>query len=98
MPTNHQISTFSPEVLQAAEILRRHGAQEVYLFGSYARGDARPDSDIDLAIRGIPPEVFYQAVGEVLCTAKTPIDIVDLDDPGPLMDLLRQEGDFRRVL
>ena len=28
-----------------------HGARDVRVFGSWARGDARPDSDIDLLVR-----------------------------------------------
>lgn len=32
------------------EILRRHGVVEAYVFGSYARGTARPDSDLDLLV------------------------------------------------
>jgi len=32
------------------EIMHRHGASNVRVFGSVARGDARPDSDIDLLI------------------------------------------------
>jgi len=43
----------------AVEILRQAGAKEVYLFGSTAQGEERPDSDIDLAVRGLPPEAFY---------------------------------------
>ena len=31
-------------------IARRYGVERVFLFGSYARGDAKPDSDIDLRI------------------------------------------------
>lgn len=35
-------------------IAKKYGVDKVYLFGSYARGNARPDSDIDLRIdRGI---------------------------------------------
>jgi predicted nucleotidyltransferase len=34
-------------ILQAAE---RHGATQVRLIGSVARGEARPDSDIDLLV------------------------------------------------
>ena len=41
-----------------AALARQYGALRVYLFGSYARGDADADSDIDLridkgSIRGI---------------------------------------------
>lgn len=32
------------------DIAARHGVARVYLFGSYARGDATPDSDLDLRI------------------------------------------------
>lgn len=33
-----------------AEIARRHKAVKVYIFGSRARGTARPDSDLDLLV------------------------------------------------
>ena len=41
-----------------AALAARYGADRIYLFGSYARGDANKDSDIDLridkgAIRGL---------------------------------------------
>jgi predicted nucleotidyltransferase len=43
--------------LPIAEILRiahRHGANSVRAFGSRVRGDARPDSDLDLLVRMDP--------------------------------------------
>lgn len=30
--------------------MSRHGAERVGVFGSYARGEARPDSDLDLLV------------------------------------------------
>lgn len=33
-----------------APIAQRHGVQKVYLFGSYARGEATPYSDVDLCV------------------------------------------------
>lgn len=51
---------YSVEEIKAivAELAARYGADRIYLFGSYARGDANSDSDIDLridkgAIRGL---------------------------------------------
>ncbi len=41
---------------QLAELARRHGAARLVLFGSRARGDAAPGSDIDLAVYGMPLE------------------------------------------
>lgn len=33
-----------------SELGRKYGAEKIYLFGSYARGEANRDSDIDLRI------------------------------------------------
>ncbi len=35
-------------------IAARHGARNVRVFGSFARGDAGPDSDVDLLIDAGP--------------------------------------------
>ena len=35
-------------------IAARHGVQRVHVFGSFARGDARADSDVDLLIEAGP--------------------------------------------
>lgn len=34
----------------ASVIAERHGVERMFLFGSYARGDAKPDSDLDFLI------------------------------------------------
>ena len=34
----------------AREVAKRHGVERMFLFGSYARGDAKPDSDLDFRI------------------------------------------------
>ena len=39
---------------EIAEICRRHGVKELSVFGSAARGDMRPDSDIDLLVDFLP--------------------------------------------
>ena len=48
-----------PEIKSVvSELAQKYGAQRIFLFGSYARGDMEPTSDIDLridkgAIRGL---------------------------------------------
>lgn len=39
-----------------AELARRYGAQRLVLYGSRARGDHRYNSDVDLAVYGMPEE------------------------------------------
>ncbi len=85
------------EIEKAVGILLRNGAREVYLFGSHARNEAAPGSDLDLAVRGMPPEYFYRAVGEVCSALSVPADIVDLDESSPTLDYLKKHGDFLRV-
>jgi predicted nucleotidyltransferase len=42
----------TPEFLDA---LRAHGVVQAYVFGSTTRGEARPDSDLDLLVTFDPP-------------------------------------------
>ena len=41
---------------QLAALAKKYGARRLVLFGSRARGDHRPDSDIDLAVYDMPPQ------------------------------------------
>lgn len=41
-----------------AELYERYGIQSIKIFGSYARGDSRPDSDLDLIIEVEKPYRF----------------------------------------
>ena len=45
--------------LRAVEpALRAHGVAALYLFGSYARGEAGPDSDVDVFVDKAPGRPF----------------------------------------
>lgn len=61
-------------------ILRKYGAQKVFIFGSSVSGKQRENSDIDLACSGIPPELFFKAYGELLFQIDQHIDLVDLTE------------------
>lgn len=80
-----------------AEILRAHGARDVYVFGSSAKGTHRPDSDWDLAVRGLPPERFFRALAHITAASTRPVDLVDLDEDSPFVRHLACEGLLERV-
>lgn len=81
----------------AARALREAGAREVYIFGSARTGRLGPASDVDLAVSGLPPEVFFKAMGAARRALGRPVDLVDLDDESPFTRCLREEGALERV-
>jgi predicted nucleotidyltransferase len=69
------------EAKRLAQILAdEYGVERVYLFGSFAWGkEVRPDSDIDLAVEGLPPRQFFKAYGRLEKATRYAFDIVPLE-------------------
>lgn len=59
-PTLDDLRQVRDEILRIAE---QYGASNVRVFGSVARGDARPDSDVDLLVDFAPTTSLYEMVG-----------------------------------
>jgi predicted nucleotidyltransferase len=59
MSLREQIHAHREAVLEAAG---RHAAKQIRLFGSAARGDERPDSDIDLLVERVPGTSLFDHV------------------------------------
>ncbi len=71
----HSISDIQKIV---SDLARQYGAERVYLFGSYARGDMTADSDIDLridkgSIRGL---AFAGLLGDLEDALGTHVDLI----------------------
>ncbi len=81
-----------------AEILAiaaRHGARNVRLFGSVARGDARPDSDLDLLVDMEPGRSLFDLGGllfDLQALLGVDVDVVTEKGLGPRMraEVLRE--------
>ena len=79
---------YSVEEIQkiVSPIAARYGVDRVYLFGSYARGDNRADSDIDLRVdkgraRGLQMAFLLSDLEDAL---RLPVDLLStaaLDQP-----------------
>jgi len=60
-------------------ILTRHDAERIAIFGSYARGEAGSDSDVDILVRFVKPKSLIQIVqieDEIKKTIHLKVDLV----------------------
>ena len=87
----------APLIEKAAAALKAAGAREVYVFGSASKGKLRPESDVDMVVSGLPPEVFFGAIGKASRALGRPVDLIDLDVESPFTRYLKEEGELRRV-
>ena len=81
-----------------AEVLKSYGATEVYLFGSVAKGTNNEHSDIDIAVAGLPPEKFFEAMGDAIGAVKILFDLVDLDGNSSFVQYLKGSNELVRIL
>ena len=81
------------EELRALE--KRPGIELVILFGSRAKGYARPDSDLDVAISSEKPLDLLEITNDLIqATHLNDIDVVDLHRCGPLLGMrILNEGE-----
>jgi len=86
-----------PLIEKAAAALKAAGAREVYVFGSASKGKLRPNSDVDIAVSGLPPEVFFRAMAAAHDALGRPLDLIDLDEDNPFTRYLKNKGELLRV-
>jgi len=68
-------------------------AERVILFGSLARGEFRINSDIDLAVSGMPSENYFKALGHLLLESPYSLDLVTIEDaPNLLRQRIEEDG------
>jgi predicted nucleotidyltransferase len=69
---------------------KKYGLKKVILFGSSIE---RPDAkDIDIGVKGVPPERFFDFYWEVYRDLSKPVDIVDLTRESLFNQLVEKEG------
>jgi predicted nucleotidyltransferase len=71
-----------------------HGATRVVLVGSLARGGFKRGSDIDLAVAGLRPDIFFAVSAELERNAEGfAVDLVPLEAANPLfLEAVAREG------
>ena len=84
-------------IQRAAAVLKSYGAREVYVFGSAAAGKLHEGSDVDLAVSGMSPAVFFRAMSRAADALGRELDLIDLDHENAFTRYLREEGELHRV-
>ena len=82
---------------RAAAELKAAGAREVYAFGSAVKGPGGVSADIDLAVSGLPPSMFYRIGARLGDMLGRSVDLIDLDISTPFTRYLREENELVRV-
>ncbi|MHA1255292.1 MAG: nucleotidyltransferase family protein [Promethearchaeota archaeon] len=69
---------------------KKYNISKVYLFGSSLDQDEY--NDIDLAIYGIEPSLFFKFYGELMRNLPKPIDLIDLSEKSLFNQLIEENG------
>lgn len=85
-----RFGTVEVELERLVALCQRYGVRELSVFGSAARGEMRPDSDIDLLVEFLP-----EAKGGLVERAGLMLDLATLT--GRKVDLVSKRGLKPRV-
>jgi len=70
---------------------RKYHVSSVYLFGSSA-DEGGEANDIDLAVEGIVPRLFFRFYGELMRRLSKPVDLVDLSQKSLFNQIVAERG------
>ena len=72
-----------------AELARKHGVKSIAIFGSTARNEARPDSDVDILVEFEKPVGYFKLADISFYLEEKLGQEVDLATPGALRSPVR---------
>ena len=70
---------FKKNIDQIIDISREFDVERIFLFGSCLENPKKAN-DIDIAVKGIDPKIFFKYYGKISKKIDEQIDIIDLDD------------------
>lgn len=73
------------------DVSQRYHVRRVLLFGSSLEA-ADDTHDIDLAVEGVEPEVFFEYYGDLMMQLPRPVDVVDLSSSSKFNALILRDG------
>lgn len=74
-----------------SECAREFDVKTVWLFGSSLQNDSN-SRDIDLAVEGISPKLFFKFYARLFIALPKPVDLVDLSQNISIASIIRTKG------
>jgi predicted nucleotidyltransferase len=90
-------TSYRRDIEKAIKILLDEGCQEIYLFGSVVEGPVSPESDIDIAVKGIPSGSYFEIFARLMMQLDHPVDLIHLEKENRFGNMLQKEGYLHRV-
>ena len=81
---------YQDQIDKAVEILKEAGCDKIYVFGSILDED-EDSKDIDIAVKGCPPDKFFRVYSKLMFALDYPVDLVDLDSESVFTEFLKSE-------
>lgn len=72
------------------QFAKKYHVSSIYLFGSSLNENEY--NDIDLAVKGIKPELFFKFYGELLRNLKKPVDLIDLSKKSLFNQIIEEKA------
>ena len=79
------------DIYKAIEILKEVGCSEIFIFGSLVNGDYTENSDIDIAVKGLPSNKYFKVMGSLMIELENEFDLIDLDENTSFVEILKKE-------
>ena len=88
---------YQEDIKKANNFLKNEGCKTVFLFGSMVTGKIHDKSDIDIGIKGLPPEKFFKVYSKLYMNLDNEFHLVDFDCDNDFFSLLQRLGEVVEV-
>ena len=85
------------DINKAIRILKEIGFTELYIFGSVANKRYDDKSDIDFAVKGIPDNKYFYAIGKLDMELSHRFDLVNLDKDSYFNEILKKNSEMIKI-
>lgn len=88
---------FKKDINKAINILKEIGFTELYVFGSLISNNYDKNSDIDFAVKGIPDNKYFYAIGRLDMELEHKFDLVNLDRNNFFNEILKNKVEMKKI-